>query len=302
MAPTKIAVAGATGNIGLPIVEALLAANFEVLALSRKGSKNVSVLPKSPKLTIKEVDYSSESELKQVLEGVQSVVSTLATASLEDQKPLIDAAFAAGVERFIPSEYGCDTTNPVTAKLPVFKYKVMMHDVLKAHAASNPRFSYSLLMTGPFFDWGLNHGFFLAPKNHSATLWNGGDVPFSTATVKDIAQAVVGIISHQAETKNRAVYVQSTITTQNKLITYAKEKDGKEWDTTVKSTQEGYDDSMKLLQSGSDIGKAMVGFILYGIFSSHKTGANWDDKHDNELLGVTQLTEQQVKEVVQSFV
>ena len=302
MAPTKVALAGATGNLGFPIFEALIGANYHVVVLTRKGSDSTSKLSKSSNITIKEVDYESVSDLQSALEGVKVVVSTLATTSVGAQNPLIEASIAAGVERFLPSEFGSDTLNPVTAKLTVFKYKVATQEYLKEKAAENKAFSYTFLITGPFFDWGLEHGFFLAPKTHSGTLWNGGDVPFSTTTMKSIGQAVVGVVEHLPETKNRPVYVNDTITTQNKLIAYAKEKDGKEWDTTTKTTKAIYDESLQELQSGGNIGKAMVGFILSGIFGGEETGSSFKGRDDSELLGVKPFTEQQVKEVIQKLV
>src|ERR1700761_2524201 len=272
MAPVRVAVAGATGTLGVPLITSLLAADHDIVVLTRKGSDSASKLPKASNLTVKEVDYTSVSDLASALQGVKVVVSTLATASVGGQNPLVDAAVTAGVERFIPSEYGCDTVNPVTAKLPVFQFKVATQEYLKEKAAQNPNFSYTLVMTGPFLDWGLAHGFILNPKGHSGTLYNGGDAKFSSTTLASIAQAVVGVISHLQETKNRAVYVHDTVTTQNTLIAYAKEKDGKEWDLTPKTTQAAYDESLKELQSGGDIGKAMVGFILSSIFGGEKTG------------------------------
>ncbi|KIW24722.1 uncharacterized protein PV07_10417 [Cladophialophora immunda] len=302
MAPVKVAVAGATGNLGLPVVQALLDANYSVTALTRKGSNSASKLPQSSNITVKEVDYSSVPDLTAALEGIKVVVSTLATTSVGEQNPLIDASIAAGVERFLPSEFGSDTCNPKTSALPVFKYKVATQDYLKAKVKEHPSFSYTLVITGPFFDWGLQHGFILNPAKHAGTLFNGGDATFSTTTLKSIGQAVVGVIEHLAETANRPVYVHDTATTQNKLIAYAKEKDGQDWDTPVKSTKELYQESMAELTKGGDIGKAMVGFILSGIFGGEETGGSFEGRTDNQLLGLKELSEQQVKAIVQSTV
>ncbi|KIY00487.1 uncharacterized protein Z520_04172 [Fonsecaea multimorphosa CBS 102226] len=302
MAPVKVAVAGATGNIGLPVVKALLDANYSVIALTRKGSNSASKLPQSSNLAVKEVDYTSVPDLTAALEGVKVVVSTLATSSIGEQNPLIDASIAAGVERFLPSEFGSDTCNPKTAALPVFKFKVATQEYLKTKVSENPKFSYTLVITGPFFDWGLQHGFFLNPAKHTGTLYNGGDVVFSTTTLGSIAQAVVGVVGHLAETANRPVYVHDTATTQNKLIAYAKEKDGKDWDTSVKSTKDIYQESMTELTKGGDIGKAMVGFILSSIFGGEEMGGTFVGRTDNALLGLKELSEQQVKEIIQSLV
>jgi len=301
MAPIKVALAGATGNVGLPILDALLEANHPVVVLTRKDSSNNSKLPNSSNITVKEVDYNSVSELTAALEDVKVVVSTLATAVVGAQDPLIDASIAAGVERFLPSEFGSDTVNPNTSKLPVFKYKVDTQKYLESKVKENPNFSYTLLITGPFFDWGLKVGFILNPAKHTGTLYNGGDAKFSTTTLASIGKAVVGVVANLSETKNKAVYVHDTVTTQNQLIAYAKEKDGKEWDTTTKDTKELYEESMKELQGGGDIGKAMVGFILSGIFGGEETGGHYEGRDQSELLGVKRMSESEVKAVAQKY-
>lgn len=44
--------------------------------------------------------------------GIDAVVSLVGAPALTEQKPYIDAAVEAGVNRFIPSEFGCDTQAP----------------------------------------------------------------------------------------------------------------------------------------------------------------------------------------------
>ncbi len=48
--------------------------------------------------------------LTQALKGQDAVISMLPITALDQQGPLIEAAIAAGVKRFIPSEYGSDST------------------------------------------------------------------------------------------------------------------------------------------------------------------------------------------------
>ena len=302
MAPAKVALAGATGNVGLPTLNALLTTDHSIVVLTRKDSNNTSKIPKSSKITVKEIDYSSVSDLTTALEGVKVVISTLATTVVGSQDVLIDAAIAAGVERYLPSEFGSDTAHPTVAKLPVFKHKIETQEYLKSKVQENPNFSYTLLMTGPFFDWGLAVGFVLNPAKHTGTLYNGGDAKFSTTTLASIAKAVVGVISHLSETKNKAVYVHDTVITQNQIIAYAKEKDGKEWETTTKDTKELYDESMKELTSGGDVPKAMMGFLVSGIFGGDQMGATFEGRDMSELLGVHRMSESEVKKVVQQYV
>jgi len=297
----KVAVAGATGNLGLPLVKVLLAADYAVTVLTRKGSDSASKLPKDSNITVVEVDYSSIPSLTEALKGHTAVVSTLATTSVGSQNPLIDAAIAAGVSRFIPSEFGSDTVNPKSAALPVFKYKVETAKYLEAAASKHPSFSYTLIANGPFLDWGLQVGFIVNAAKHSATVFNGGDVPFSATTLDTIGRAVVGVLQHPAETANRAIYIQDALVTQNQLIQYAKDKDGAEWDITSKSTENIREESLAELAKGpdADIHSAMFGFLTSAIFGEGY-GGDYSGHLDNELLGLKGLTDADVRKLVES--
>ncbi|KIW49133.1 hypothetical protein PV05_10841 [Exophiala xenobiotica] len=298
----KVAVAGGTGNLGPHVVNALLAANYSVTVLTRKGSTSTSKLPKSPNLSVVEVDYSSVTSLTEALKGHDVVVSTLATESLGSQYPLIDAAIAAGVKRFIPSEFGSDTTHPKSSKLPVYKYKVETQHYLQAKSAEHPEFTYTLVLNGAFLSWGIKVGFLVNVANHSATVWNGGDVPFSATNLETVGEAVAGVIQHLPETANRPVYVQGARITQNQLIKYAKEKDGVEWQLTPKETAKAYEEASAELAKGpnANIGAAMVGYLMSAIFDE-SYGPDFSSHLDNDLLGIKGMTEADVRKMVESF-
>ena len=67
---------------------------------------------------------------------------------------IIDAAIRAGVQRFIPAEFGSNTEDPaVVERLPMFKSKLAVLDHLKMVSATNTNFSYTAICNGAFFDW-----------------------------------------------------------------------------------------------------------------------------------------------------
>lgn len=301
MSGTKVALAGATGNLGPSILTALLEAGFSVVVLTRKGG-NASKIPSNPNITIKEVDYSSVESLTPALQGVEAVVSTVASEALGGQNPLIDASVAAGVKRFLPSEFGSNLGNANAAALPVFGAKVATAKYLESVAAKNPSFSYTLVYNGPFLDWGIAVGFIINPQEHSANLFNGGDRPFSATNLPTIGKAVAAILKNQSKTANRAVYIQDVSTTQKKLIAYAKEKDGKDFTTTEVNTEDTRQEGLKALSSGNveNIGTIMVNFIFSAIFQEG-FGGEWSAQNDNELLGLPGLSEPELKKLVQSY-
>ncbi|RFU74232.1 hypothetical protein TARUN_8022 [Trichoderma arundinaceum] len=295
----RIAVAGATGDLGLPIVKALLTAGYYVTALTREGSSNASKLPSSSNLSVIEVDYSSVHSLATALKDHNVVISTLTSTSVNDQNPLIDGAITAGVSRFIPSEFGSDVTNSKRNQLPVFEGKVKTHEYLKTVVAKTPDFSYTVICTGAFLDWGL-HGFLVNVPGHEATVYNGGDIPFAATNLDTIGKAIVGVIQHLPETANRPVYIQDAIVTQNSLIRYAKEKDGVEWDITNQSTEAMFADSLVKMANGIADWSVMQPFVFSSVFGEGY-GQDFSNHLDNKLLGLKGLTDAEVRALVESL-
>ena len=109
-----ILVAGATGNLGMRIVRVLRSKAAEVRVIVRPGSNPESVKAlESLGAQICVVQNWTVDELKPHCQGVSCVVSALAglrDVIIDAQKVLLDAAIAAGVPRFIPSDYSLDFT------------------------------------------------------------------------------------------------------------------------------------------------------------------------------------------------
>lgn len=119
--------------------------SFNVTVISRKGSDKT--FPKEVKVV--NVDYESFDSLKSAFEGQDAIVSLMASAALGVQTKIIDAAIAAGVKRYIPSEFGSNTADPKTvAAVPFFQDKVDIQNYLKS---KEKEISWSAIITGPFF-------------------------------------------------------------------------------------------------------------------------------------------------------
>ena len=113
-APATIVLAGATGDLGFRIAKSLLGRGAMVRALVRPGSTKpeVGVLREQGAQVI-EVDFDSVAALTAACAGASCVVSALSglrEVVVDGQKRLLDAAVAAGVPRFIPSDYSIDYT------------------------------------------------------------------------------------------------------------------------------------------------------------------------------------------------
>jgi uncharacterized protein YbjT (DUF2867 family) len=109
-----IVVAGAGGDLGERVAKALIATGADVRALVRPGiptSKRnaMASLGASPV----EAAYDDAASLRRACDGAACVVSALnglEPVIIGAQGRLLDAAVAAGVPRFIPSDYSLDFT------------------------------------------------------------------------------------------------------------------------------------------------------------------------------------------------
>jgi hypothetical protein len=109
-----IVLAGATGDLGGRIARALLEKGVEVRVLVRSDSDagKVNALQKAG-ATICAVDFHNAAELERACEGASCVVSALSGlhyVMVGVQTLLLNAAVAAGVPRFIPSDFAIDFT------------------------------------------------------------------------------------------------------------------------------------------------------------------------------------------------
>lgn len=111
---TTIAVAGATGQLGGRVVKELRERGADVSALVRSGTEHDKLEPlERLGAKIVQVDMSQVSELTRACAGAACVVSTLQglrDVIVDVQSILLEAAIAAGVPRFIPSDYSIDFT------------------------------------------------------------------------------------------------------------------------------------------------------------------------------------------------
>ncbi|OPB43793.1 CipA oxidoreductase [Trichoderma guizhouense] len=298
----KVAVAGATGSAGIPIINELLKAGHHVTALSRSISSGSSKLPKHPNLDIVEVDYDSVPSLTAALQNHNVVIATLPVDTpIGSQDTLIDAAVAAGVSRFFPAEFGTDTDNEKCMKLPVFENKMHALEYLRAKVAKHPNFSYTAICTGAFFDWGLEAGFLAHPKTHTATIYDDGNLPWSTTTLATISKAVVSLMSHLEETKNRHVYIHDAVVTQNKIIEIAKRLDGKDWELTyVDSAAVLEEAQVEYRKADSDYRKGLMPLLHISVLGKGY-GGDFSGRLDNELLGIKLMSDEELGEVIAKY-
>ncbi|KAF7561539.1 hypothetical protein G7046_g2603 [Stylonectria norvegica] len=293
----NVAIAGASGSLGSIIFKKLVEAGFSVKVLTRAGSSS-----KFPSGTdVAEVDYESLESLKAALEGQDAFISTLNQASPGVERRLADAAAATGIKRFIPSDFGSNLDVPRTRKLPVYVEKVKIQDHL-IELSKTTSLSYTVIYNAAFLDWGLEKGFlldFAHPEQQK--IYDGGDVEFSATTLPTIATAVVGVLNHLEETKNRSVYIQDTVITQNKVLALAKQlAPGKPWGTIDLKLDDVTAKADERLAKGLYDFETFAPYLFRGLMDP-TYGAKFE-KTDNALLGIKGFGDEGIIEIIKPLV
>jgi len=271
----NVLIAGGGGFVGSAIVNEFLASKkFNIFVLTREDSK--SVFPSG--VHVLKTDYTPAS-LASVFASlpasshIDAVVSNLNGAALgQAQLALIDAAKAARVKRFLPSEFGSDTNNGKVLELvELLRGKKQIVDYLRSKEGDG--FTWTAVITGLFLDYGLQTGF--QPFNvreKKYYKWDDGNVPYAITYVPSIGKAIVNLFSKNdrlSATANKYIYISSHNLTLNELFESVKKAAPGEWtveqlnskDVATKALQEvaggniyGGIDLIKYISFAKDLG------------------------------------------------
>ncbi|KAF4461509.1 isoflavone reductase family [Fusarium albosuccineum] len=249
---------------------------------------------------VKVVDFGSSEALFDAFKGQDAVIDVTMSPDAAMPLRMIEAAVEAGVKRFIPSEFSLDPQNAAARAVPVYMFKNQVIDRLKELAAAN-KITFTSISNGAFLDWNLRTGFFkIDLKNKKAELLNGGSVVIPWTLLEQVGKAVVGVLLHLKETKNRFVYISNVEKTQKEMVALAQEalrKDG--WDVSTLDMDKVYRGSLAQLQAGNATFEVMGDMILYCNSKPEFVGP-WV-KNDNALLGLEAFSDERIKELIKSI-
>lgn len=131
-------------------------------------------------------------------------------------------------------------------------------------------------------------------------IFDGGDVPFSVTTLETAAQAVLGVLEHPDETKNRAVHVQDRTITQNKILALSKKvtpEKTKSWEPVPTSTASIKTAADAALAKGNQSLLVLFEYLFVTFFAEGYGGEY--KTLDNELLGVAgDMTDAEVEDIL----
>jgi len=290
----KVALLGARGRLGPWLLEALVeSGKFEVSVLQRAESTfqlDSKYAGKVESIKLPPDFLNAQEETVKALTGLDALVISIPGDSNREQQFLANCCISARVKRFIPADYGSvDSSDKFCADtVPLYRKKKIMRDILQGLAMmySYQGFSWTSLVCGHFFDHGIETpllGFDIAADPIKATVFDGGDIKWSTSTRAQIGRAVVAILENEQQTKNRMLYIQSFAVTQNQVLDALKRATGKAF--TIEQIDSRHYIEQKKEEVEKGIGNDPV-MELVGVLGL--TRAEWTQKADfsNGLLGL----------------
>ncbi len=297
MAIQKVALLGADGNLGPSVLSALLSHNFTVTVLKRASSTSPSTYPSGVSV-IKIHDSFAVESVTEALRGQDAVITTVRGKGPQTdlQHRIALACVAAGVQRFIPSDFGSvDSSSQWTMDLvPLYKNKTDARNYAAELAEQNQAFSWTSLVCGHFFDWSLDF-LHIYPQRRSMDILDSGEQKWSASTLFRIGEATARILLHPDETKNKIIYVQSFCVTQNEVIKAFERATGKEWER-VEYEAKQYEVEEKRKADAGDAGAVENLIWMLGALD-----ADWRGK-ENFAMGLLGLEDEDLDEAVRKVV
>lgn len=304
----SILIAGATGSVGAPILSALLAEpTFKVTILSRETS-TARFPPNVPVIKISE-DYIL-SELTAAFKDQDAVISALSTTPVTRDEGasglsyrLIDAALAAGVKRFIPSEFGASNLDPRPRGLvPVYDRKGAMLEYLIAACSSLANthgMTWTSISCGSWLDWALGpkaSGNFLGidVAKRTARIYDSGRSRFAVATSHNAGLAVAKALSNADLTANRQVFLSDFTTSAMSVVEELQRQTGRKYDLEWKDGAP----EIARLQEQFDAGDFNATYGLLALSFSADVDVGYDFETEQQLwnarLGLPRVRLEQV--------
>jgi hypothetical protein len=221
--------------------------------------------------------------------GQDLIISTMSGGDSEHQIPIIDAAIAAGVKRFIPDEFGHDSMNKqIQSRIPKYagRAKVIAH--LQNMREEHPDFEWTAVATGFTLDTQLisgNMGFDL--EWHSATIHGIGTEPFAASSLERVGKVVERVISHWDKVKNQYIYAAGVITSANEVLRSAEKATGHEFTVGNYDVEDCIAEGEKRIEKGyPDSGMFLLErSVLYDeqLYASRP----FKEQSANEILGLS---------------
>lgn len=290
MSPTKqgrkIALVGASGNLGKPTLSGLLAQKIHTVTIIQRNESTASY---PPEVSVKQGALDDEAFLVGALQGQEVLVLQLSRFAMGIQPGFIRAAAKAGVKYVLPVEFGSDPDSRLVDEFDMLAHKRAPRELISELGVS----SWIAVVTNPWLDYGfLQNAWGIQAKERKAALWGGGNTKVNTVSIKRAGEATAELLSlPEAELekfRNRAFFVTSLHVTQREIfesVLRATKTTEQDWEITTPDMDDVAKECDELLKVGD-----MRGFVTKFYMSHFRDGSGGDfnDKSDTkkfELAG-----------------
>lgn len=212
-----VTVFAATGTAGRACVEELIRQDFfDVQVLARRGgmTEKTSVNPpqdaaakagqwadwQARGVSIRHADVTDCHSLIPALEGTDYLVSCVPLTATESQYPLIWAAREAGVERFVPSEFGAIYEWEQSLPTPTLHRAIARQKVFIRKVIELAGLDYTIIPAGFWPEYYL-----LEP----VAVMGDPDTPVAWSTGQDVGRIIPHVLAHPAS-RNATCAVAAT--------------------------------------------------------------------------------------------
>lgn len=189
--------------------------------------ESTAVFPNDVKVI--RANYSDPESLTAAMQGQDVIISMVGPAQASEQQRYVDAAIAAGVQRFFPSEFGPYSRQPLYSSLSpyVAQPKNALVDYLHP---KEQQISWTAVICGGFFEWAMEDGmmgFDLATR--TVEFIDGGNGIVTHTLLPVVAKALVAMLEQAQETKNQYVFISSSSVSTQEIFQVVNAIDDHEW-------------------------------------------------------------------------
>ncbi|QWR76010.1 NmrA family NAD(P)-binding protein [Candidatus Magnetomonas plexicatena] len=220
----SVLLVGALGFVGTELANECLAQGKTLRILVRPDSaKDANKLKKISSLRAKgahviEGSLEDVESLKRAVDGVKTVLSSVGIDSLESQGDLIQVSLDAGVERFIPSDFGLNPYFVGVGISNVLDMKLRVHE-----AVWDSRIGYTFIYAGCLMEWyAVNLGMLSYPEPapplpQATDVYGSGDKLAALALTRDVAKVTIRALDDPAMLYKH-IHIIGDAISQNEMI------------------------------------------------------------------------------------
>lgn len=283
------------GRLGSVLVQALLdASNFDIRLVLHPGV-DYQILHSS--MTVVRADRTSETALQPALKGCDVVVNVLGDrAPVQDHFTVLRAVIAAGINRYIPSQWGNTPKTEALGAVPFLQSKLGVNAEVEK-AAQQGAITFTTIAGGPWFEYLFEHPGMMSMPERTFLMHESPDFVFGVSSRETFAAALVGVLNNLEGTKNKHLNVNLALLSQNQALKLAQEALP---DEVIKTVRRSYDERYR-----TGLEKVLSGITDTHTFADVLSKVIFDPnvnvqphRLDSDMLGVRLATDAEIRKLL----